>query len=164
MIILGILYQSEDHLLYHPELPTHARVFVPIPTMFGLPYENLYIRSADGTLLHMFFIKQPLTERSTKCPTIVFFHGNAGNIGHRLSNASGLFHTLKCNLLLLEYRGYGLSEGVPSEEGLYMDARSAVDYITTRSDINKSEIVIFGRSLGRILFPNRTSDVKLNEN
>ncbi|PSN33489.1 hypothetical protein C0J52_15394 [Blattella germanica] len=55
----GILYHTEDNLLYHPEMPAHSRVFVPVPSMFGLPYENVFVRSADGTLLHLFFIRQP---------------------------------------------------------------------------------------------------------
>lgn len=67
----------------------------------------------------------------------------------RLQNCSGLYHNLHCNILLVEYRGYGLSEGTPSEEGLYTDAKSSLDYLFTRNDINHSEIVVFGRSLGK---------------
>lgn len=144
----GILYHAEDNFLYYPELPTHSRVFVQIPSMFSMPYENLQVRSSDGVSLHMFFIHQP-KDRIRQCPTIVFFHGNAGNMGHRLQNCVGLYHSLQCNILLVEYRGYGLSEGTPSEDGLYLDARTAIDYLYTRSDINHSEIIVFGRSLGK---------------
>lgn len=115
--------------------------------MYGLPYENVQVRTVDGTLLKMFFIHQP-PERLHQSPTIIFFHGNAGNMGHRLQNAVGLYHNLHCNMLMVEYRGYGLSEGSPTEEGLYMDARASIDYLMSRSDINLSEIIIFGRSLG----------------
>lgn len=66
----------------------------------------------------------------------------------RLQNCVGLYHNLHCNILLVEYRGYGLSEGSPSEDGLYMDAKASLDYLFTRNDINHSEIVLFGRSLG----------------
>lgn len=69
----------------------------------------------------------------------------------RLQNCAGLYHSLHCNILLVEYRGYGLSEGHPSEEGLYLDAKASLDYLFTRNDVNHSEIVVFGRSLG-ILF------------
>lgn len=69
-------------------------------------------------------------------------------MGHRLQNCVGLYHNLHCNILLVEYRGYGLSEGAPSEEGLYLDARASLDYLLTRNDINHSEIIVFGRSLG----------------
>lgn len=149
--LVGIFYHAEDNFLYYPELPSHSRVFVPIPSMYGLPYENIQVRSQDGNLLHMFFIYQP-KERKHQSPTIVFFHGNAGNMGHRLQNTVGLYHNLHCNILLVEYRGYGLSEGSPSEEGLYLDARTSIDYLYTRSDINLSEIIVFGRSLGLFYF------------
>ena len=78
----------------------------------------------------------------------VYFHGNAGNIGHRLENAKVLYKTLKCNILLVEYRGYGMSDGIPSEEGFYQDAQAAYDFVDSREDLDSSKIVIFGRSLG----------------
>lgn len=148
LFFLGILYQVQDSLLYNPELPSHSRVYVPIPSMFSLPYESVITRSLDGTQIHMYFIHQP-KERQRNAPTIIFFHGNAGNMGHRLQNCVGLYHNLHCNILLVEYRGYGLSEGSPSEEGLYMDAKASIDYLYTRKDINHSEIIVFGRSLGK---------------
>ncbi|KAK9738540.1 Serine aminopeptidase, S33 [Popillia japonica] len=143
----GIIYHAEDNFLFNPDLPSHSRVFVPIPSMYNLPYESVQIKSIDGTMINMFFIHQP-QERQRQSPTIVFFHGNAGNMGHRLQNCVGLYHNLHCNILLVEYRGYGLSEGTPSEEGLYMDARASIDYLYSRNDINHSEIIVFGRSLG----------------
>ena len=103
--------------------------------------------SRDGTLLHLFLIKQP-AEKSVQVPTILYFHGNAGNIGHRLLNVQGLYTSIGCNIALLEYRGYGRSEGSPGEEGLYMDAQAALDYLLTRQDIATDKIVVFGRSLG----------------
>lgn len=146
--LTGILYHAQDNFLFYPELPSHSRVFIPIPSMYSLPYENVQVRSSDGVLLHMFFICQP-KERLQNSPTIVFFHGNAGNMGHRLQNCVGLYHNLHCNILMVEYRGYGLSEGNPSEEGLYCDARASIDYLYSRNDINHSEIIVFGRSLGK---------------
>lgn len=67
----------------------------------------------------------------------------------RLSNVYGLYRCVGINLLLLEYRGYGLSQGAPSEEGLYLDAQAAVSYLKTRPDIDQNKIIIFGRSLGK---------------
>lgn len=78
----GILYHREDQLLYHPELPAHSRVYVPAPSIFSLPYQSVYTRSGDGTMLHMFFVSQP-KDRMKKVPTVLFLHGNAGNMGHR---------------------------------------------------------------------------------
>ncbi|XP_033223764.1 protein ABHD13 isoform X2 [Belonocnema kinseyi] len=143
----GVLYHMEDELLYYPEIPRHSRVYVPSPSTCNLPYQSLFIRSKDGTMLHMFFIPQP-EDKVKKAPTVLFLHGNAGNMGHRLQNVVGLYENLECNVLMLEYRGFGLSQGSPSEEGLYMDARAGIEYLATRSDINTNEIIVFGRSLG----------------
>ncbi|EEB18888.1 protein bem46, putative [Pediculus humanus corporis] len=143
----GILYQLEDYLLFHPDLPPYSRLFVSLPSVFGLPYESVFTRSGDGTLIHLFLILQP-GETSSKAPTLLFFHGNAGNVGHRLQNMVGLYQSLHCNIVMLEYRGYGLSQGIPSEEGIYMDARAALDFISSRQDFNHKEIILFGRSLG----------------
>lgn len=135
--------------MYHPELPPHSRLFVSLPSVFGLPYESVYTRSADGTLIHLFVIMQP-GECAANAPTVLFLHGNAGNIGHRLLNVVGLYQSLHCNIVMLEYRGYGLSQGTPSEEGLYMDAKAALDYIASRKDFNHKEVILFGRSLGKL--------------
>ncbi|XP_034942137.1 protein ABHD13 [Chelonus insularis] len=143
----GILYKLEDNFVYHPELPPHSRIYVPAPSTYNLPYQTVYIRTQDGTMLHTFFIAQP-GEKSKQVPTVLFFHGNAGNMGHRLVNVSGLYHEVQCNILMLEYRGYGFSHGTPSEEGLYMDAQAGIDYLAGRTDINTNEIIVFGRSLG----------------
>lgn len=86
---------------------------------------------------------------SFNTPTMIFFHGNAGNISHRLLNVSEMYRAgLECNVFLVEYRGYGLSEGEPTEEGLMLDAECALEYIRSRSDINTQKLFLFGRSLG----------------
>ena len=72
----------------------------------------------------------------------------AGNIGHRLSNAKGVYQQMNANILLLEYRGYGLSEGTASEAGLYKDAQAGLNYLHNRQDIDTQRIMVFGRSLG----------------
>ncbi|KAJ8666870.1 hypothetical protein QAD02_008532 [Eretmocerus hayati] len=144
---LGVLYKTEDRLLYYPRLPSNSRIYVPPPSVHHLPYQSIYTKSVDGTTIHMFFIPQP--EDSIKiAPTLLFLHGNAGNMGHRLENVKGLYSHIQCNVLMIEYRGYGLSQGSPSEEGLYMDARAGIEYLYSRNDINTNEIIVFGRSLG----------------
>jgi len=117
----GVLYSAQDMLLYYPEQPSSSRLYVDSPTSYGLPYENVFLRSHDGTQLHAVFIRQP-AHLITTAPTFVFFHGNAGNIGHRLPNAVLLYNCCNVNVLLVEYRGYGKSCGRPSEEG-YQDFR-----------------------------------------
>lgn len=76
------------------------------------------------------------------------FHGNAGNIGHRIPIAKVLTKALKCNVFMLEYRGYGLSTGTPDEKGLNIDSQTALDYIRNRAETRDTKIVVYGQSLG----------------
>jgi hypothetical protein len=76
------------------------------------------------------------------------FHGNAGNIGHRVPIAIKLQEDLGCNVFMLEYRGYGFSTGTPDEHGLLVDGQTALDYIRKRADLKDTEIVVYGQSLG----------------
>lgn len=69
-------------------------------------------------------------------------------MGHRLQNASGFYHTLQCNVLMVEYRGYGLSDGAPGEKGFFSDAKVVLEHLFSRHDLDHSQIVVFGRSLG----------------
>ena len=79
----GLFCRLQEHLLYHPNEPLNSRLFVDLPSSVGLPYEDLYIKTRDGCVLNLYFMKQP-NDLLPTAPTIVFFHGNAGNIGHRL--------------------------------------------------------------------------------
>ena len=106
------------------------------------------IPCTDGVQIHSWLIRAP-TERWTQAPTIIFFHGNAGNIGLRLPNAFQMIQFLTCNVLLVEYRGYGDSDSVsPSESGLKLDAEAALAFAQQHADLDSSKLFIFGRSLG----------------
>jgi fermentation-respiration switch protein FrsA (DUF1100 family) len=76
------------------------------------------------------------------------FHGNAGNIGHRVPIAKAVQDTLQCNVFMLEYRGYGMSTGVPDEAGLKIDAQTGLDYLRHRPETRNTKIVVYGQSLG----------------
>lgn len=143
----GILYHAQDHLLYHPESPQHSRVFIPVPSMHGLPYESVNIRTNSSITIHAYWIRHA-GDKGRRVPTFLYFHGNAGNIGHRLQNTSHIYNFLHCNVLMVEYRGYGLSTGAPNERGFYSDARAAMDWLLNRHDLDHQQIVLFGRSLG----------------
>jgi hypothetical protein len=80
--------------------------------------------------------------------TLLWCHGNAGNISHRLDNLKLLHDRLALNIFIFDYRGYGRSQGKPSEEGTYRDAEAAVAYLRIRKDIDQDAVIIFGRSLG----------------
>ncbi|KAG5675296.1 hypothetical protein PVAND_005208 [Polypedilum vanderplanki] len=145
-IAFALFYSIQDNFLFFPDIGLH-RTCVQVPSIYSLPYETVYIKTRDKVSLHAYFIRHP-EAKGNACPTIIFFHGNAGNIGGRLINASGIYNHLQCNILLVEYRGYGLSSGNPTEKGLYIDGRAAVDYLFTRHDLDHSQIILFGRSLG----------------
>ncbi|GIX90505.1 hypothetical protein CEXT_344841 [Caerostris extrusa] len=143
----GFLFQIGDFFLYHPDQPPQSRLYIPIPSLFGLPFESIFLQTDDHIKIHAFLIKQD-PSIIDHVPTVLYLHGNAGNIGHRLPNAQGLYQFCGCNVLLLEYRGYGLSQGAPSEEGLYLDALAGLKYLLQLPYIDKKKIIVFGRSLG----------------
>jgi alpha-beta hydrolase superfamily lysophospholipase len=105
------------------------------------------IPTPDGEKLSAFYIRAP-KERSQKNITILMFHGNAGNIGHRVPIARMFVQRMGCSVFMLEYRGYGLSTGSPDESGLMIDAQTAFDYIRERAETRNNDIVVFGQSLG----------------
>jgi hypothetical protein len=87
-------------------------------------------------------------EAYKQTPTIIYFHGNAGNISYLLVMVKEMFRLVKCNIFLVSYRGYGKSEGRPTERGLQLDAEAALDFVIDRNDVNSDKIFLFGRSLG----------------
>jgi abhydrolase domain-containing protein 13 len=145
--VLGKLYNLQDLLLYHPNEPCESRFYVERPFVHDLSYETITIKTLDNINLHSYLLKQN-NIASKQIPTIVYFHGNAGNIGQRLILGKYLYTICSCNVLMVEYRGYGLSEGVPSEQGFYLDAEAACSYLYSRNDIDKTRIVLYGQSIG----------------
>jgi abhydrolase domain-containing protein 13 len=105
------------------------------------------LRTPDEENLHAFLLR-PGDRRDRQNVTIIMFHGNAGNIGHRLPIAKVLTADLGYNVFFVEYRGYGFSSGDPNEKGLNIDAQTALDYIRGREDLKDSKIVVYGQSLG----------------
>ncbi|HEY5656344.1 MAG TPA: alpha/beta hydrolase [Myxococcota bacterium] len=113
------------------------------PEALGIAAETLWLQTQDGVRLHAFFLPGPPgTSRA-----ILFLHGNAGNASHRLPNAAAL-RDLGAHVLLLDYRGYGLSEGRPSERGVCADARAALAHLIETRGVREARVVLFGRSLG----------------
>jgi pimeloyl-ACP methyl ester carboxylesterase len=115
----------------------------------GMNYKEVRITTNDGIKLYGWFII-----KDNKNPTIIYFHENAGNIGMRLPYCEFLYKSLNSNLLLVGYRGYGYSEGTPSEKGIMIDSEAIVDYVlyNDKSEISqyidKDNVYILGRSLG----------------
>ncbi|MCW8906364.1 MAG: alpha/beta hydrolase [Sedimenticola sp.] len=135
--LVAAVYLGQSSLLYLP-----SRTLAATPAQIGLDYEALHITTGDGVRLHGWYL--PATRSRG---TLLFFHGNAGNISHRLDSLR-IFHDLRLNVLLFDYRGYGESEGHPDEAGTYHDAEAAWDYLVTQRGESPRRIVLFGRSLG----------------
>ena len=141
-LALGLLlFLTQSRLLYYPNLP--SRAVVATPARIGLAYEEVALAAEDGVRLHGWFL--PAEERARG--VLLFFHGNAGNISHRLDSLK-IFHDLGLSVLIFDYRGYGQSEGKVSEAGTYRDAEAAWRHLTEARRVPEDKIVLFGRSLG----------------
>ena len=138
-VLLG-LYAFQSRLVYFPNMP--SRALGPGPDSIGLAYETVEIITEDGIRLDAWYV--PAREARG---TVLFFHGNAGNISHRLDSLR-VFNQLGLSTLIFDYRGYGRSEGKVSEQGIYRDAEAAWRHLTGERGIPAAEIVLFGRSLG----------------
>jgi fermentation-respiration switch protein FrsA (DUF1100 family) len=138
LVLLMFLFQ--DRLVHVPNLP--SRELTATPADIGLDYQSVFFTTEDGVKLHGWFLP---VQQSRK--TLLFFHGNAGNISHRLTSLA-VFNDLDLNILIFDYRGYGSSAGKPSEQGLYRDAQAALDYLQKNRGISLQETIFFGRSLG----------------
>jgi fermentation-respiration switch protein FrsA (DUF1100 family) len=128
----------EDKFIFHPD-PVSARD----PSHVGLSFENILFNTQDDIRLHGWFI--PHQEARA---TLVWFHGNAGNISDRLLNIKLLHDRIKINIFIFDYRGYGQSEGTASEKGTYLDGAAAIKYLLGRDDAAARQLILFGRSLG----------------
>ncbi len=137
LVLALVMYFSQHRLLFLPQAE-----LIATPGQLGLDYEDLVLDTADGEKLHAWYVPA-----GDALGTVLFFHGNAGNISHRLESIAR-FQRLGQNVLILDYRGYGRSSGKPSERGTYLDADAAWRYLTVRRGVPAHEIAIFGRSLG----------------
>lgn len=128
---------SLDRLMYYPTRRVDA-----VPADFGLEAEELFMSAADGTPIHGWYFSVPASRA-----VLVFLHGNAGNISHRL----GMVHQLlraNADILLFDYRGYGESGGKPRGETPLLDAQAALVSVRSRPDSKGKKIVLCGESIG----------------
>ncbi len=109
----------------------------------GLAYEDVFFQAANGPRLHGWYVPHDQPRA-----VILYCHGNAGNITHRADVLRVLHNQVKVSVFIFDYRGYGRSEGKPSEAGLLADARAARAWLAKREGIGEKEIVLLGRSLG----------------
>ena len=123
--------------LYFPD-----RTLTSHPGTYGIPYDTVWLKAADGVRLHGWFV-----EGEKQGPVLLFFHGNGGNISHRMDKLL-IFRKLGASILIFDYRGYGLSRGVPTETGTYRDAEAAYAHLTAERRVPPGRIVFYGESLG----------------
>ncbi|KAI0079188.1 alpha/beta-hydrolase [Panus rudis PR-1116 ss-1] len=165
-VAAGLLYYGQNYLIYPSAFPPGSRTEVPTPDQYGLPYHALELNTPDNVKLQCYLLVQtkelsllgvtsiPVNPETTdddfaaSRPTVIMFHGNGGNIGHRIPLARVFFAKLRCNVLMVSYRGYGLSEGSPSEKGLKQDAQAALDYVKSHPILSKGPTILYGQSIG----------------
>jgi len=131
------IYAFQGRLIYFP-----AKQLAATPSAIGLTYEDVFLTSASGTKVHGWYVPG-----GDEARTLLFLHGNAGNISHRLDSLR-LFNELGLSVLIIDYSGFGQSGGSPGEQQSYEDARIAWHYLTDTRGVPAGRIVIFGRSLG----------------
>jgi hypothetical protein len=137
LLLSGWLYLIQPRMIFFP-----YRDLLATPVDWGMQYEDVQLQSEDGIALHGWYLPSTGSNR-----VLLFFHGNAGNISHR-GESLAIFHRLGLNVLIIDYRGYGRSEGHPDEPGLYRDADTAWRYLRDTKGFSARQIIIFGRSLG----------------
>lgn len=123
--------------LYFPE-----KTFAATPKEVGLDFAEHFIKTTSGRTIHDWFLLHPQASA-----TLLFFHGNAGNISHRLDKLK-IFHEIGLATLIIDYAGYGKSEGKPSEPNLYEDGEAAYHYALQHLKINPKKLFLYGESLG----------------
>ena len=141
-VVIGVMVRQmsilDRFMVYFPD-----RHLYTTPAEAGLDYDDVFLTAADGVRIHAWHVPG---ESDT---TLLWLHGNAGNISHRVDNIAALNSLTGLGVLIVDYRGYGLSEGSPSEKGLYLDAEAAFEHLVTDLGLKPvDDIVLFGRSLG----------------
>ena len=141
VLLVGLWSQLERFFVFFPTAEVRYT-----PEDVGLAYEEVFFPTSDGHRLHGWYVP------GNSDTTLLWFHGNGGNIGYRVEELALVHARLGVNVFIFDYRGYGKSEGSPSERGIYRDARAALAYLQTRpefaSETGPGQIVYFGRSLG----------------
>eukprot|EP00761_Pharyngomonas_kirbyi_P008961 gb/GECH01008975.1/.p1 GENE.gb/GECH01008975.1/~~gb/GECH01008975.1/.p1 ORF type:complete len:370 (+),score=45.18 gb/GECH01008975.1/:1-1110(+) len=144
----AILVIFQNKAIYLPYLPPGSRgVPHATPEREAIPFEQHWLNTPDSETLNTWFIPSK-TGESNQVPTVIYFHGNGGNMGHRLDTLKLWHKRIPCNLFVVSYRGYGMSSGRASEKGIQIDAETVMEFIKSKNNINHEKIFIFGHSIG----------------
>jgi len=135
-------------LIVYVRFVEKTSIFLPNRDLLASPadlnceYEDIFFKTQDGLRINGWLIKNP-----GALSTLIFLHGNAGNNSYRMEKLR-MFHAIGLNVFIVDYRGYGKSEGTPTETGIYADALAAHEYLISRRDKYSKDIIIYGESLG----------------
>ena len=136
LLLVIFVFYYQRNLLYHPFENNYTT------ERANFSYEEVFIPTSDGKKLKAWFHKKDIKQKKT----LLFFHGNAGNLSNRIYKLN-LIKNFDINFLIVAYRGFSGNEGNPTEEGLYQDARDALEWLN-KQEIKDSQIIIYGESLG----------------
>lgn len=140
VLLLGLnifFFLQQPRMVFFP-----LKAIEQTPDQWGLQFEKVILASTHGNHVTGWYIPGKNSDRA-----LLFFHGNGGNMSHRRDSIE-IFHHLGLDVLIIDYQGYGESEGVPGEQAMYDDGRAAFDYLVNDRKFEKENIVVFGRSLG----------------
>jgi uncharacterized protein len=135
--LVGLMYVLQRKMMYLPQKNIERSEH------YGLSgFGEHFAKTSDGITIQLWY-----KPAQPDFPTIIYFHGNAGHIGDRAS-LLGTLAEKGFGVLGTSYRGYGKSDGSPTEKGIYNDARAAIDFLVSKQNIPASKIMLFGESLG----------------
>ncbi|CCG80813.1 Protein bem46 [Taphrina deformans PYCC 5710] len=142
------LYIFQTSIIYPASIPQGSRTIVDNPGQYGMDgYETVMLDTPDGQKLHCYLIMQDPALAPSR-PTVLLFHANAGNMGHRLPIARVFHNQMKLNVVMLSYRGYGKSTGTANEVGIKIDARVFLQYILDHKILGRTKLFAYGQSIG----------------
>ncbi|CAF1351727.1 unnamed protein product [Adineta ricciae] len=146
--LFGMMTENlqSKHIFSNDE-PENTHILDRTPQDFNMDYQSIYLQTPDGEFIHAYWIYHSIEQISTTT-TLLYLHGAGGNISHRLEVVRLFYENLHCNVLIIDYRGFGKSTGSPSELGLYIDAQTGYDYLIYKQKINPDNLIVFGTSLG----------------
>ena len=171
--LISALYLFQEKIIYVPRIPGLPRHYIAKPPEYDMDHTDVWcveslnippprslahsltgsptrIETSDGVKLHAWLVHKKNMDQAEvdELPYVVFLQENAGNMSHRLHWLRALVHILNCKCVILQYRGYGESQGTPSEVGLQRDVDALMDWVTSRPDYAAKRTLLFGRSLG----------------
>jgi fermentation-respiration switch protein FrsA (DUF1100 family) len=146
-IVAGVMFLERQMIYFPTRYPDGLWELEKVTRQSGCSLEDCFFTAEDGPRLHGWWCRPIHAEGVTADMVLLWFHGNAGNLSHRADLMLRLART-PLQVFIVDYRGYGRSEGRPSEKGLYRDADAAWGYLTAERRVSPQRIVLFGDSLG----------------